>query len=177
MKKLILSFGLIFVFSLYILHGKLEGPEEVQVIAPQNIQPDNSSVADSSSSSLTTPAPTSTSTNSNSQSNTTGMGQMGGGMMNSMYKDGSYTGNVADAYYGLVQVKVIVSGGKITDVQFLQHPSDRSTSVYINNQAMPYLKQETIQAQSANVNVISGATATSQAFIESLSSALAQAKS
>ena len=92
------------------------------------------------------------------------------------YIDGTYTGSAADAYYGNIQVKVNISKGKIADVIFLQYPSDRSTSQYINSQAMPYLKQEAIQAQSANVNGVSGATDTSIAFKESLTSALAQAK-
>lgn len=91
------------------------------------------------------------------------------------YKDGSYTGSVADAYYGNVQVQAIISGGEITDVKFLQYPDTHSTSVYINQQAMPYLQQEAIKAQGAQVNIISGATYTSQAFIQSLSSALSQA--
>ena len=92
-----------------------------------------------------------------------------------IYKDGSYTGSVADAFYGNVQVKAVINGGKITNVQFLQYPSDRSTSVRINSQAMPLLTQEAIQVQSAQVDGVSGATATSQAFIQSLSSALQQA--
>lgn len=91
------------------------------------------------------------------------------------YKNGTYTGSVADAFYGNVQVQVTISGGQITDVQFLQYPSDRQTSIMINSQAMPYLKQEAIAAQSAQVAGVSGATATSQAFIQSLSSALSQA--
>jgi uncharacterized protein with FMN-binding domain len=92
------------------------------------------------------------------------------------YKDGQYTGSSADAYYGLVQVKAIISGGKITDVQFLSYPNDRQNSVNINSQAMPILTQEAILAQSVNVDIVSGATDTSQAFIQSLSSALSQAK-
>ena len=96
---------------------------------------------------------------------------------NVSYKNGTYTGSVADAYYGNVEVQATVSGGKLTGVTFLQYPSDRSTSVSINSQAMPYLKQEAIAAQSAQVNVISGATATSQAFAQSLGSALIQAQS
>jgi uncharacterized protein with FMN-binding domain len=95
-------------------------------------------------------------------------------MMN--YKNGQYTGDVADAFYGNVQVQVTVLGGKISDVAFLQYPSDRSRSMAINSRAMPYLKQEAIQAQGANVDMITGATATSQAFISSLASALNQAK-
>jgi uncharacterized protein with FMN-binding domain len=92
------------------------------------------------------------------------------------YTDGSYTGSSANAYYGTVQVKAVVSGGKLADVQFLQYPSDRSTSRYINSQAMPLLTQEAISAQNAQVNGVSGATFTSQAFIQSLTSALSQAK-
>jgi len=82
---------------------------------------------------------------------------------------------VADAYYGNVQVRATISGGKITGVTFLQYPHTHSTSVYINQQAMPYLQQEAIKAQGANVDIVSGATYTSQAFIQSLGSALAQA--
>jgi uncharacterized protein with FMN-binding domain len=91
------------------------------------------------------------------------------------YKDGTYTGSVADAYYGNVQVSVTVSGGQITDVKFLQYPNSHSTSVFINQQAMPYLKEETLKAQNANVQLISGATFTSQAFVQSLQSALQKA--
>ncbi len=93
------------------------------------------------------------------------------------YKDGQYTGQAADAYYGNIQVKVTISGGKLSNVEFLQYPNDRSTSVRINSQAMPYLKQEAIQAQSASVDGVSGATDTSQAFIQSLTSALKTAQS
>lgn len=93
-----------------------------------------------------------------------------------VYKDGTYTGSVADAFYGLVQVKATIANGRITDVVFLSYPSDRATSVSINSQATPYLTQEAIQAQTANVNIISGATETSLAFKQSLSFALASAK-
>ena len=89
--------------------------------------------------------------------------------------DGSYTGSSADAYYGTVQVQAIVQGGKLVTVNFLQYPSDRRTSQYINGQAMPMLQTEAIQAQSANVSGVSGATDTSAAFVQSLGSALAQA--
>ena len=92
------------------------------------------------------------------------------------YKDGTYTGSTEDAYYGNVQVSATVSGGKLSDVNFLQYPDSHDTSVMINQQAMPYLKQEAIQAQSAQVQVISGATFTSQAFIQSLTNALSSAR-
>ncbi len=91
------------------------------------------------------------------------------------YTDGSYTGSAADAYYGSVQVEAIIRNGQLADVKFLQYPNSHSASVYINQQAMPYLTQEAVQAQSANVNGVSGATFTSQAFTQSLASALSQA--
>ena len=95
---------------------------------------------------------------------------------NALYKDGQYDGNAADAYYGLVQVRAIIQGGKLTDVQFLSYPSDRSYSVELNTYALPKLKSEAIQNRSAKVNMISGATNSSRAFISSLSSALSQAQ-
>lgn len=95
----------------------------------------------------------------------------------SSYRDGTFTGVAADAFYGNLQVQATISNGKLTNVQFPQWPNDRSRSVRINQQALPWLAQEAIQAQNAKVNVISGATDTSEAFSASLQSALSQAKS
>jgi uncharacterized protein with FMN-binding domain len=92
------------------------------------------------------------------------------------YKDGHFVGSVANAYYGNVQVAVDISNGKIKNVNFIQAPSDNPNSSYINQQAKPYLAQEAIQAQSSNVQVITGATFSSEAFIQSLTSALNKAK-
>ena len=91
------------------------------------------------------------------------------------YKDGTYTGMRADAFYGYIQVQATVSSGKITDITFLEYPNDHHESVKINQRAMPLLKQEAISAQSAAVDGVSGATDTSQAFIESLKTALSKA--
>ena len=101
-----------------------------------------------------------------------------GSMMNpkGSYKDGTYTGSVEDAYYGLIQVQVTVSNGQISDVTFLQYPNDNPTSVYINSQAMPILKSEALQVQSSQVDIVSGASDTSMAFQSSLANALSQAK-
>jgi uncharacterized protein with FMN-binding domain len=92
------------------------------------------------------------------------------------YKDGVYTGDLADAFYGNVRVQVTISGAKLSDVEFIDYPNDRSNSIRINTRAMPLLKSEAIQAQSASVDIVSGATATSEAFIKTLQSALDQAK-
>ena len=92
------------------------------------------------------------------------------------YKDGTFTGPSVDAYYGNVQVQATIQGGKITQVKFLDYPHDRRISQAINNQAMPWLNSEAVQVQSAHVDIISGATFTSEGFQQSLQSALAQAK-
>jgi uncharacterized protein with FMN-binding domain len=91
------------------------------------------------------------------------------------YTNGSYTGSVADAFYGQVQVQVTVAGGKITDIQLLKYPDHQGHSLEVSNSSLPQLTSEAIQAQSSNINIISGATQTSQAFMQSLSSALAKA--
>ena len=122
--------------------------------------------------------PSSTPVSTPAPAQTTRQSTMPGKMMRKMgaYTDGSYTGTPTDAYYGTVQVKAVITNGQLADVQFMQYPSDRSTSRYINSQAMPLLTQEAIQAQNANVSGVSGATFTSQAFQQSLASALVLAK-
>ncbi len=163
MKKAIIGLlvlGALVIYSVAIRH------ERPQLSAPQSLTTNNSS-ATSNANSTTTSGSGTPPSNMSSGSNM--------GMSNGQYKDGSYTGTVADAYYGSVQVQASISGGKITDVTFLQYPNTHSESVYINQQAMPYLKQEAIKAQNANVDIVSGATFTSQAFIQSLTSALSQA--
>jgi len=91
------------------------------------------------------------------------------------YRDGTYTGTSENAYYGRVQVQVTVTAHQIASVKVLDFPQDRRTSRYINSQALPLLKQEVIAADSANVDTISGATLTSEAYIRSLNNALSQA--
>lgn len=93
-----------------------------------------------------------------------------------LYKDGTYTGSVADAQWGNVQVQAVIQQGKITSITFLQYPNERDRSVMINQYADPQLINEAIQAQNANVDIVTGATDTSEAFIQSLTDALSQAQ-
>ena len=86
---------------------------------------------------------------------------------------GSFTGSVANTRYGPVQVKIVVKNGKIVDAQAVQAPSgsnDRYTQ-----KAVPRLREQTIAAQSANVQGVSGASFTSYGWYESLASAIARA--
>jgi uncharacterized protein with FMN-binding domain len=92
------------------------------------------------------------------------------------FKDGEYVGDPKNAFYGLVQVKAVIQGGQLANVDFLTYPSDRRTSQRINQIANPMLQDEAIKAQNSQVDIISGATLTSRAFIQSLQTALAKAK-
>lgn len=92
------------------------------------------------------------------------------------YNDGTYTGDAVDHNYGTVQVQATIQDGQLASIQILQSPNHARQSLQINSYALPQLVSEAIQAQSANVDTVSGATLTSGAFKQSLSSALTQAK-
>lgn len=90
-------------------------------------------------------------------------------------RDGDYVGQAYDAYYGMVQVQATIQGGHIAAVNALQSPDHRSTSRAINRKALPILESEVVRAQTVRVNMVSGATLTSRAYLRSLNSALKQA--
>jgi uncharacterized protein with FMN-binding domain len=180
-RKLFVSAFVIFTFVIYAVQQRLAGPGQSASASglPATPQPTTSLGVPTSQPGSPTPAPSdqgdgsgqnaaptaqpTAQTQAQVQASPTASGQ---------YRDGQYTGPQVDAYYGWVQVQAVIQNGQIADVKFLQYPSHRRTSVEINNQAMPWLTQEAIQAQSANVDIISGATLTSQAFAESLQAAL-----
>ena len=85
----------------------------------------------------------------------------------------SFTGDAVTMRYGIVQVKITVQGGKIIDAQAVQAPTgsnDRYTQ-----KAVPRLREQTIAAQSANIQGVSGASFTSYGWYTSLASAIAKA--
>lgn len=92
------------------------------------------------------------------------------------YRDGSYDGTVEDAFYGNLQVRAVIKGGRLTDVVPLMYPNDNRTSISINTQALALLKDEAITAQSSEVDIISGASDSSPAFSRSLAQALKKAQ-
>jgi uncharacterized protein with FMN-binding domain len=91
------------------------------------------------------------------------------------YKDGQYTGQDFPNQFGDTQVKITISGGRITDVQAVQLPFDRPRSAEISQYAAPQLHDEVLQAQSAQIDSLSGATYTSDAYAQSVQSGLDQA--
>jgi uncharacterized protein with FMN-binding domain len=84
-------------------------------------------------------------------------------------------GDPIDNRYGTVQVRVTLQGNQIAQIQALQLPSDRQRSAEISQGAEPLLQQEALQAQSANIQIVSGATFTSESYAQSLQSALDKA--
>ncbi|MFG2036489.1 FMN-binding protein [Dactylosporangium sp. NPDC048998] len=90
-------------------------------------------------------------------------------------KDGTFNGNPIYVDYGNIELSIVVSGGKITDIKVLDSPSGHSRSVQINNSALPKLRAEALAAQSASIDTVSGATYTSNGYKLSLQSAIDRA--
>lgn len=110
------------------------------------------------------PAPTTSPSGGSTSSGTSGSA-----------KNGTYTGSAIDTMYGPVQVRATVSGGKLTHIDVLQVPDNGRYENEIVAQALPMLQSEALSAQSANIDIVSGATFTSQGYAQSLQSALNQA--
>ncbi|HEY2190696.1 MAG TPA: FMN-binding protein [Actinomycetospora sp.] len=88
---------------------------------------------------------------------------------------GTVTGPVVQVKWGQVQVRATLSGGRITTVDVLRHPDENARDRAINAAAVPVLVRETLQAQSARIDMVSGATYTSTGYVRSLQAALDQA--
>jgi uncharacterized protein with FMN-binding domain len=97
------------------------------------------------------------------------------GSSSSSTKIATYTGPMAQTRWGPVQVKITVQGGRLTKVTILQQPSGNSRDAEINNYALPILINETVTAQSTNIDMVSGATVTSEGYLQSLQASLDQA--
>ena len=85
------------------------------------------------------------------------------------------TGSSVDTRYGPVQVKITVTNGKVTSAVAVDYPTGNGRDQEINSSAIPTLEQETLSANSASIDMVSGATYTSEGYITSLQSALDQA--
>lgn len=164
-RKITLSVGVVALYAIYLAQGHLGGDSSAQSL---NLSPTatplptiRSTPDDSGSVSPPTLTPTPTPAQ---QSNSSGN-----------LKNGQYTGSTANAFYGMLQVKATISGGKLSDISFLQYPNDRGHTIEVSQMSLPVLRQEAISAQSSQVDVVSGATDTSEAFMQSLGDALSQA--
>ncbi|MFG1704245.1 FMN-binding protein [Nonomuraea sp. M3C6] len=89
--------------------------------------------------------------------------------------DRAFDGDVADTRWGPVQVRITVTDGKIADIEVLRSPDGNRRDIEINDRALPILRQETMSAQSAQIDSVSGASYTSDGYIRSLQSAIDRA--
>jgi uncharacterized protein with FMN-binding domain len=89
-------------------------------------------------------------------------------------RSGTFTGDPIDTRYGTMQVAAVILNGKLTNVRVLQE-TDGGRSHQIDDAAIPILTTEALSAKSANIDVVSGATSTSEGYAQSLQSALDKA--
>ncbi|HEY3548909.1 MAG TPA: FMN-binding protein [Propionicimonas sp.] len=155
MKKIVLAVmttisGLVMLFSYHT------STQNVAATSPEETGTGNTQ----SDAGTTTTAPSATPTASASSS-ASGSGG-----------DGTYTGDAVETRWGTVQVEITVENGKITSADAVQFPSENPKDQQINAYAVPALNAEVIQAQSASIDAVSGATVTSGGYIESLQSAI-----
>ena len=136
----------------------------------------SSATAASSASSPATPAASSApSSSSSSSSGSSSSTRSKSSTSSTSTATKTYTGAVADTRWGPVQVQITVSAGKITKVNILQQPNGNPRDAEINGYALPVLVRDTLSAQSAQIDMVSGATVTSSGYVQSLQSALDQA--
>jgi len=153
MKKILISAGVVVVIALYAIFASRSNQSTI-TITPTPIATSN-------------PIATSTTSTPSGSGTPQPTGQ---------YKDGSYTGPITNAIYGKIQVVAIIQNGQLTNIQVPVYPADGGHTMQLSQQALPVLEQEAIRSQSASVNIVSGATQTSQGFQQSLAAALALAK-
>ncbi len=133
----------------------------------------SSSSSSSSSSSGTSSGGAGSSGSGSTGTGSTGSGSTGSGSTGSgSTGTKTVTGDSVDTRWGPVQVKITVTNGKITSAQAVEYPENNPRDEQINSFAIPQLQQETLAASSANIDMVSGATYTSQGYIGSLQSAL-----
>lgn len=146
------------VVLLFGYHTSTNTASSAAGVSSPAVPADPSTTASSSSSTSSSSSPSASSSSSSKSSATK-----------------SYTGTVAQTRWGPVEVKISVTGGTITKVTVLQSPSGNPRDTEINDQALPILVQSTLDAQSAKIDMVSGATVTSGGYLQSLQSALDQA--
>ncbi len=127
---------------------------------------------------LAVPPSTGTGTTSSSSGSTStggGSTSSGGSSSSAGGSATTVTGDTAQTQWGPVQVQITVASGKITDITPVQYPNGNGRDQEINSYALPVLAQEALAAQSANIDHVSGATVTSDGYVQSLQSAIDQA--
>lgn len=134
------------------------------VVATAETRPVSTSTSQGATSTPSTPSTPSTSSTSSTPSAPSATAESTGAK--------TYAGDAVDTRFGPVQVQITVADGKITAVDVLQVPMEDRHDQMINSQAVPVYNEETVQAQSSSIDVVSGATFTWQGYTQSLQSAI-----
>lgn len=172
MRRIVLTFmgtlsGLVLLFSYHTsTSSRLVVASGATPSTPSAPTPSTSPGSSTSSGSATTPAPAPAKAATPAPSSSSSSAAAAAG---------TFTGSAVNTRWGIVQVQITVASGKITASQAVQYPQNNGRDVQINAYAVPALNQEAVAAQSANIDAVSGATVTSDGYLQSLQSALNQA--
>jgi uncharacterized protein with FMN-binding domain len=147
--------GLVLLFSYHTSTNS-----DVATTPQEEATPQDSTSAGATPSQAATTAPTATT--QDSTSGTSGSGST----------SGTYTGDAVQTRWGAVQVQITVKDGRITAAEAVEYPTENPRDQQINAYAIPQLNAEAVAAQSASIDAVSGATVTSDGYIESLQSAI-----
>ena len=173
MKKILTSLLFVTIFGVYVVYTNSISQTPSVAVATQGQDTGTpSQIASSGGPESSAPSPTPKQPSNGSGATVT---QTPVDTKKGTYVDGTYVGDTVDAFYGTVQVSATIKNGAIIAVTFLQYPNEQGTSKQINAHALSILQQEAIAAQNANVDGVSGATHTTNAFKQSLASALSKA--
>jgi uncharacterized protein with FMN-binding domain len=166
MRRIVIAFmstisGLVLLFSYHTSTGQ----SSAGALTGSGSANANGSKAGSSGSSRATPGSSSGATS----------GPTSGSKSGSSGSATTITGDSVDTRWGPVQVRITVQNGKITAAEAVVYPNGNGRDQMINSYALPVLNQEAVQANSAQIDAVSGATVTSGGYQQSLQSAVDQA--
>jgi uncharacterized protein with FMN-binding domain len=174
MRKVLLALTLTAVGLALLLSFKSRSSGSVSALGSSTVRNDTgsgqSSNSDTSNSAASSPtaSPSPTTSPSSSQSSSSSSSAKKG-------TSGTYTGSEIETRYGPVEVQAVLSNGKLTNVNVLEVPDNGNYEDQIVSIALPELKSEALSAQSGNIDIVSGATFTSEGYAQSLQAALDKA--
>lgn len=175
MRKVLLALTLTAVGLALLLSFKSRSGGSVSALGSSTVQ-NNTAVqnnADSESSPSATPSPSASSPSASSSSTPSKSSSSSAPAKKAV--SGTFTGSEVETRYGPVKVQAVVSSGKLTNVNVLEVPDNGNYEDQIVSIALPELKSEALSAQSGNIDIVSGATFTSEGYAQSLQAALDKA--
>jgi uncharacterized protein with FMN-binding domain len=166
--------GLVLLFSYHTSTNQASAGEAAGTQGQAAAEPQADATTPAADS--TDPATTDDGTDDQSDdSGSTGSSSGSSGSSSGTMKSGTYTGDTVGTRWGDVQVRITVKQGKITKSEAITYPYDNHRDIELNDYALPILADEVVAAQSAKIDIVSGATVTSDGYTQSLQSAIDQA--